>query len=548
MNFFYILLVFLLIYVVLRNTTQTSSTLTTSNVSDTTAPSTVSDTVTTSIITPSNNKLFNTNIYNTPSIIFQNSPSIPPSNSLSIISLNSIAPSNFLLITPSNTPSITLSNTLSITPSNTLSITPSNTPSITLSNIPSITPSNTPSITPSNTLSIQPFPTVNTYTTVSTPAISNMVIIQDVNYQKYIAGGPKVTAFCGTKVALIIDEADWLNETGQRVASLYNSQTGLNIMATAVAGLEKLVSAFDNIVNRKPATVAAYNGCPVRLECAYLGGAGGLAGHGIYGCANGPAFIVQYINSITDITAYHFYQSNFWQLDNPVYLPLYYQHVTGYELCRNYIFPDQFTPVFAYGVCSDPRTSLNILNTPNTPININKSSYGWINQSFVNITGLLLELDMNPAVGFNYTGYSSQWFMNFMMGHIQQYIIGGKSWENTFLYELLEWTPNKSLDNVYSGLLATLWGSYGRTEFLKNWFACLPLLQSTGTNLDHTIAADNYFIAACYGAKLNLANYFINVLRWPITPQTLSRVQTLFGVPTTNMPTYSIVTNTPVRL
>jgi len=185
-------------------------------------------------------------------------------------------------------------------------------------------------------------------------------------------------------------------------------------------------------------------------------------------------------------------------------------------------------------------------STPSIPININKNSYGWINQSFINITGLLLELDMNPPVGFNYNGYSYQWFMNYMMGNLQLYIIGRKSWENTFLYELLEWSPNTSLDNICSGLLAILWGSYGRTTFLKNWFACLPLLQSTGPNLDHTIAADNYFIAACYGAKLNLSFYFLYILRWPITPQTLFKVQNLFGEPTTNIPNYSISTNTPL--
>ena len=472
MNFFYIFLVFLLIYVVFRNATQTSNNIDTSSI----VTNTVSDTATPSTKTPSTktpstkNKLFNTN------------------------------------------------------------------------NAPSLTPSVTPSLTHS-VISIPQFPSVNT------PSISNIIIVQDVNYEKFIAGSSKITAFCGNKVALIIDDADWLTETGQSVALLYNSPNGINIMTTAIAGLERLVNAFDNIITRTPATVAEYNGCPIRIECAYLGNAGGLAYHGIYGFATGPAFIVQYINSITDINAYHFYQSPFWQLDNPIYYPIYYQHVIGYELSRNYIFPDQFTPCFAYGVSSDPRISTpSRTNTPSTQININKNSYGWINQGFVNIVGLLIILDMNPVVGFNYNGYSYQWFMNFMIGHLQQYINGEKSWENTFLYELLYWSPRNSLDNVYSGLLTILWGSYGRKEFLKNWFACLPLLKSTGNNLDHTIAADNYFIASCYGAKLNLANYFINVLRWPITPETLSRIQNLFGSPTINMPTYSIITNTPIRL
>jgi len=387
---------------------------------------------------------------------------------------------------------------------------------------------------------MNPFSGGTTYT-INTKALPKLLIIQDANYQKYIACGPKVTAFCGPKVALIIDEADWLTETKFPVALLYNSDQGLEIMGTAIDSLERLVSAFDSIVPNTPDASAPYNGRPIRLECAYLGDAGGLAGHGTYGLAVGPAFIVQYLNSIADPNAYHLYQSSYWQLDNPVKFPIYYQHVIGYELCRNYIFPNIFTPVFQYGVNTDPRSASNTVgNVPSTSIVVNNSSYGWINQSFVNITGLLLELDMKPSVGFNYNGYSYQWFMNYMMNYIHKYVDDGKSWSNTFLYEFVEWSPLNSLDNVYSGLLAILWGSYGRSAFLKNWFECLPKLQPTNNN--YVIAADNYFIASCYGAQLNLSNYFINTLRWPITPTTLSKVQMLFGQPTNNMPIFDVPT------
>jgi hypothetical protein len=395
---------------------------------------------------------------------------------------------------------------------------------------------------------VKPFPNVTTSVTVSTKALSNMLIVQDVDYKKQIKCGSKITAFCGPRVCLIIDENDWLTETKLPVSLLWNTQENLEIMGVAIQGLENLISAFDNIVGRIPATVSPYYNRPIRLECAYLGGAAGLAGHGTYGSANGPAFIVQYINSITSPIDYHTYQdSQNWQRDNLVTLPIYYQHVTGYEICRNYIFPDQFTPVFQYGVSSDARNSDNTIgNVPAENIIVNKSNYGWPNQGFVNITGLLLILDMKPDVGFNYNGWSYQWFMNYMIGHLNKYITGNKSWQNTFFYKFLEWSPTNSLDNVYSGLIAILWGSYGRTAFLKNWFACLSKLPVTNSN--YVIAADNFFIASCYGAQLNLSNYFINTLRWPITPETLTNVKTLFGEPTTNMPTYSVPTNSIVKL
>jgi len=418
--------------------------------------------------------------------------------------------------------------------------------------VPEPEPSTEPviQIVPSPTVQNVEVPTVQNVLTPPVPVVvappSDMIIIQDSKYQKYIAGGQKVTAFCGSKIALIIDENDWLIETNKPISALYDTPKGIENMRLAVAGLDKLVSAFDNIVTNLPIVSAPYNRCDIRLECAYLDGAAGLAGHGVYGLAMGPAFIVQYINSIADPNAYHAYQSSYWLLDNPNKLPIYYQHVTGYELSRNYIIPDQFTVAFKYGVNSSPRIitpSNSIELTPSVPIVVNTSSYGWINQGFVNITGCLLEADMYPLVGFNYNGYSYQWFMNYMMGHLQRYIDGGQSWENTFLYEYIQWSPNNSLDNVYSGLIAKLWGSYGKTAFLKNWFACLSLLPPT--NFDCYIAADNFFIASCYGAQLNLSTYFRSTLRWPISANALSNATLLFGQPTLNMPTFSISTQTP---
>jgi hypothetical protein len=403
----------------------------------------------------------------------------------------------------------------------------SNNPPLTLTPTPTQIPTQIP--TPS---------AVITTRSVSTNALPNMLIIQDNDYQKYIGGGSRVTAFCGPNVALIIDNNDWLTESKQNVSSLYNTTLGIEMMGTAVAGLEKLVEAFNNIVGRTPASNAPYNRCSIRIECAYLGDAGGLANHGVYGFATGPGYIVPYINSIANPTAYRLDQSSYWQLDNPVNLPIYYQHVIGYELCRNYIFPDQFTPAFKYGVNTSGRIGSTSI-VPSASIIVDNGSYGWINQGFINITGCLLVADMNQA-GFNYNGYSYQWLMNYMMGHLQRYIDGGKPWSNTFLYELLEWSPNNSLDNLYSGLIAKLWGSYGKTTFLKNWFACLSLLPPT--NFSYVIAADNFFLASCYGAKLNLSTYFINTLRWPITAATLSSVQTLFGSPTTNLPTFVVPT------
>jgi len=346
------------------------------------------------------------------------------------------------------------------------------------------------------------------------PYNSSIEIFQDTNYEKYIAGGPVITAFCGKNISIIIDNKDWLTETKKPIINIYNTQQGLDAMAKCVIAVDNLINAFTKCVARIP-TPNYYQNRPFHIESAYINAAG-LASHGTYGMACGPSFINDFYKSALDPIAYKNNLGEIWTNDNPNDLSIVIPHVLCYEICRNYIFPDEFTPVFDY--C--------LLDSRDPNAKISPSNWGWVNQGFVNITGTLLVADMESNIGFNYGGHSMKWFFNYMENHLDQYILGGLSWDETFMHDRLLWAPDTSLDNVYSGIIIRLWRNYGRRDFLRRWFASIPLL--IVHNKNSIIARENFFIAACMGAQQNLQSYFV-MLRWPIRSEVYTKVNTLLS-------------------
>jgi hypothetical protein len=175
-------------------------------------------------------------------------------------------------------------------------------------------------------------------------------------------------------------------------------------------------------------------------------------------------------------------------------------HVLCYELCRNYIFPEEFTAALDFCLLEGP------------------DCWGWANQGFVNVLGtLLLDELHDPAIGFTYHGHTRDAFLASMEDELKTYISRGGPFAETFLHERLPWKPASSVDNVWSGLLVRLWRDHGRGAFLARFFAAIPALAATrapASKADFATASENFFIAACAGARADLAAEF-DALRWP---------------------------------
>jgi len=120
--------------------------------------------------------------------------------------------------------------------------------------------------------------------------------------------------------------------------------------------------------------------------------------------ACGPAFLRK------------FYDSCITYLDDNTQLPQF-EHVFTYELCRNYIFPDQFTPLLDYRL-------YNLLDRNNINKPLEFYEWGWVNQGFVNVLGGLLTKNIIPDVSFNYYGYDAEGFWKSMEAHLDKYIDG----------------------------------------------------------------------------------------------------------------------------
>jgi len=341
---------------------------------------------------------------------------------------------------------------------------------------------------------------------------------------------PSVKTCCGRNISLIIDknnvgtDLDFTAADGSITQPIFNLQS-INknkyyyAMAILVDNLDKLIDQFQSTVGRIP-TPNPYRNRPVRIEIAYIN-AGGLASHGVYGMACGPAFLR------------NFYNSCITYLEDNTQLPKF-EHVFTYELCRNHIFPDQFTPLFDYRL-------YNLSDRDNINKSLEFYEWGWVNQGFVNVFGGLLTKNLVPAVNFNYYGYDAEGFWKSMEKHLDIYIDGLNSgiytWDNTFMYNRLIWTKNaESLDNLYSGILIRLWRNNGEGKFLLRFFKSIQLMGnrnainllnvsnklnyidtlSTDTNnvkLNAQTASENFYIAASYGANKDLYDYFTETLK-----------------------------------
>jgi hypothetical protein len=151
-----------------------------------------------------------------------------------------------------------------------------------------------------------------------------------VDNERHIAGTRRAAAFVGPRVALVVSEPDDGGAASEAGAAMHALVALLlaepEATASLVRDLELLLLAFDACVGKAPPVRHGLEG-RVRVECDFLEGAAGLAHHGAAGFAIGPAFVRDCVRARA---------AGVRQLD----------HVFTYECCRNYIFPDEFTPLF----------------------------------------------------------------------------------------------------------------------------------------------------------------------------------------------------------
>jgi hypothetical protein len=189
-----------------------------------------------------------------------------------------------------------------------------------------------------------------------------------------------------------------------------------------------------------------------------------------------------------------------------------------------------FTPILDYGCYY-----IFQRGTVNTITDLRDT--GWVNQGFINVLGSLLIADMNPPMEFNYAGNNMSTFWAMMENQLNIYTTGvfdaSYNWGNTFTFNRLIWTATtdspdgtESLDNLYSGVLIRFWKNYGRKRFLRRFFRAVnymntnvsdnrsPIYFNTLQNfveytdsanlLTNRTASENFYIAASYGAGMNL--------------------------------------------
>ena len=436
---------------------------------------------------------------------------------------------------------------------------PAPTPVIPPGPAPAPAPTPVPIIPPAPTPVINTPPSMNQFwAPLATPSytprplfnipynVPDIQIYDDTKYQAMIIHNKyysniisRVKVFCGRNVVMIIDKDNIgtdLNYTltdGSVINPIITLQsTSKTIyyyaMAILVDNMDKLIDQFLLTVNRTP-TPNQYRNKPIRIEIAYIN-AGGLSFHGISGMATGPAYLMNFFNSCMRTLQ-----------DNTKLVQ--FEQVFTYEFSRNYLFPDTIFPILNYNV-------YNYLdrNNPNkVAITGNYNYTTCITQGFVNILGGILTTNINPKVSYNYSGYDLPRMFKMMENHLDIYINGNYIWDDVFMYDRLIWNTNESLDNLYSGLLIRLWSTHttNGNNFIVRFFKAINLMipsrhpktfqysssvtspandgatQDPIANLrfNAQTAAENFYIAASYGAKQDVYTYFTVTLRRSISPE-----------------------------
>ena len=318
--------------------------------------------------------------------------------------------------------------------------------------------------------------------------------------ERHIAGTRRAAAFLGARVALVVSDPEEAAEeaaTMRALVALLLAEPAAT--ASLVRDLELMLAAFDACVGRRPPVRHGLDG-RVRIECDFLQGAAGLAHHGVAGFAIGPAFVRDCVLARA---------AGRRQLD----------HVFTYECCRNYIFPEIFTPLFES--CLVP----GAVAVRGTVAATAESCWGFFNQGFVNILGVLLLADAAPAIAINYHGQDAAAFVAGMEAQLDRHVAGVAAgtlgWSDTFAHERLPWAAHQSLDNVFAGLLARLWRLRGRAEFLSRFFTvAVPLLhenrRAPASRDDAATARENVLLAYSVAARADLSGYFAGALGMPL--------------------------------
>ena len=318
-----------------------------------------------------------------------------------------------------------------------------------------------------------------------------------------IAGSTQALVFTPlSRIALVVDVSH-PEEGNTGVPTILKEliQTNEECVNSFILDLELILEAFDDVIGKRPPI--HHTGGRVRVEVAFLPGAAGLAHHGQAGIAVGPAFLQDCVKS----------RISTFSLTRHIV-----SHVFLYEFCRNYIFPEEFTNCFDYCCVSGCVKSRGEIGEKS------EDCWGWINQEFVNVLGILIVFgnERLSHINVDYYGRSAEEFMTSMEAQLDKHISDNSlQWSDTFLHERLPWDQNSSLDNVYSGILVRLFKRFGGLMFFKNFFKdAIPMLHLNDrlphSKNDTITARENFYLACSIAARTDLSSFFCNELRMPL--------------------------------
>ena len=244
------------------------------------------------------------------------------------------------------------------------------------------------------------------------------------DYRRHIAGGPRVSAWFGERVALVID------------GEIKPEQRDAATMSKIVRNLDAIFDTYEEVTGRKPKLTAPLEG-RIRVEVSSKVG-GGLAHHGRLGVAIGDGFFEDLYKRVKrgEDT---------------------YDQVLFYEIARNYWMDDMNSGI-------DYHTSAG------------EDNWGWWTVGFNNAMSIFLPEQIDTIEDMYYFGADSEQFSESMEQNLSIYIEGKDKydWNNSWAVPLVPWAERTSVNDLMTGLLIRLHRDHGGNEFIQRLYRKSP--------------------------------------------------------------------------
>lgn len=261
-------------------------------------------------------------------------------------------------------------------------------------------------------------------------------------------------------------------------------------------------------------------------------GAGGLACHAVAGISVGRSLFLSMLRRWTRVVS----------SSHPSWLPSVppssgtYADATIEQLVYGANVPPaaSIDQVYYYELCRNFwKPSLN--RKIDWACDNDSSCWGWWTVAFNNAFAIIIPTLLNSPL--HYFGRDVKGFRHNMVKQIYKYFEYAKREEDPFVAwrsSRLPWHPTESVNDLMTALIVVSFESFGGLTWIRTLFRAFDTVPDVNESQAGTFrfqqCRDNVYTIWCIAAQADLHEFFCDKLKWTISQDALSNIETLYSV------------------